>query len=284
MRSVLLIVALLASFAPAIGRAQEVENSPDEAASESAPETTTDTPEQTTDAEEPRVERSVVSATLVNGVRPNRLSFSLGAGWPAALLDIDFAASDTLMVGLRAGYCYGAAHGGLRRASGALLALGTRLRLMQRGRIELSFGSAAGVVFAADREMALVRDDVYPNDPDGTNVEVTPLTMLLDIDVTLSWRILPSLAIKLGLAIPTTFVLDMAERPYDDAWELAVPFAARVGAAYQLTEWMSVHALVDVGPVLTVEPVAITAEGLEHDVGAEFFLRASAGVTFTPWR
>lgn len=224
-----------------------------------------------------REPRSVASPWLVEGVQPHRLALSFGAGWPAVSLGVSFAASDTLTTDLTVGYLYGAPHGGVRLAEGASIALGSRLRLWRRGAFELSLAAAAGVVIATDRRMALVSEEVI-------NAEVRPLGTQLELDVTLSWRVLSALAIKLGLAIPAVFLLDMADRPDDDAWELSVPFAVRVGGAFRITDWLTAYATFDLGPVLLVEPVALGPDGLEQEVGVDFFLRASAGLAITPWR
>jgi hypothetical protein len=162
-----------------------------------------------------------------------------------------------------------------------LIELPTRFQLLHRTNLELVLDFTAGIAIGLDGWMALITDDMSDLFTAG---HLRPLATEVGVGVTVSWRIIPDLVLKLGFQIPTMVTLLMAERPYEDTWLLTVPFAVRVGAAYRLAEWFGVFLVVDVGPNLVVAPEAWSSDGYERGAGVDLYLRAAAGVTFSPWR
>lgn len=220
-----------------------------------------------------------------SGPQPGRVAISLGGGWPSGWLEVDYGANDRLGVGLQVGYLFGLPTGGIQTASAVQITLPTRLSLLRRRTLELVLDIAAGVVVSLDHRLSAITYD--PDDSDATGLipqdQLRPIGTQLSVGATISWMLNRSILLKFGLQIPATLVLDMVERPYEDTWELAVPFAARVGVAWRARPWLGLFAVVDAGPSLVVTPSAWSSEGYERDVGVDVFLKASAGITFAPW-
>jgi hypothetical protein len=220
------------------------------------------------------------------GPQPGRIAIAVGGGWPAAWLELDYGATRRLGLGLRAGYFYGNPHGGIGLASGVLVQIPTRIGLLRRERLELSLEVTAGVDVALDSRLSLATDDPSTEDEfEGLlpSDRVFPLATNLGVGLMVSLTLRPTLVLKLGFEIPARLVLVMADRPYDDAWELSVPFAFRAGVVWRAVRWLGLFAVADVGPSLVVVPSAWTSDGYDHGVEADVYLRASAGVTFAPW-
>jgi hypothetical protein len=254
-----------------------------------APAATTGTePTGTTEtaAPPPVATGAPMSSWGYGGPQPGRIAVSVGGGWPSAWLELDYGATRRLGLGLRVGYFYGNPHGGLATASGVLVQIPTRIGLLRRERLELALEVTAGVDVGLDGRLSLVTDD--PDTPDEfegllPSEGVTPLATHLGVGVVISLALRPALLLKLGFEIPARLVLVMADRPYDDAWELSVPFAFRGGVVWRAMRWLGLFAVVDVGPSMLVTPSAWTTEGYEQSVGVDVYLRAAAGVTFAPW-
>lgn len=248
---------------------------------EAAPESTSTESQQVTI--NPR--NAPLSVFGFSGPQPGRITVSLGGGWPSGWLEVDYGANERLGVGLQVGYLYAVPTGGFQMASGVQITLPTRLTLLRRPTLEFVLDIAAGIVVSLDHRLSLITFD--PEDPEATGLvpqdQLRPIGTQLSVGATVSWLLNQSIVLKFGLQIPATLVIDMTERPYDDTWELAVPFAARVGIVWRALRWLGLFAVVDVGPSLVVTPSEWSSDGYERDVGVDVFLRASAGITFAPW-
>lgn len=246
-------------------------------------------PEATPEAEaapQPAATGAPMSAWGFGGPQPGRIAVTLAGGWPSAWLELDYGATRRLGLGLRAGYFYGNPHGELGTASGVLVQIPTRIGLLRRERLELSLEVTAGVDIALDARLSLATDDPATDDEfEGLlpSDRVVPLATHLGVGVMVSLSLRPAVLLKLGFEIPARLVLVMADRPYDDTWELSVPFAFRAGVVWRAVRWLGLFAVADVGPSLVVVPSAWTSDGYDHEVGADVYLRAAAGVTFAPW-
>jgi len=219
-----------------------------------------------------------ISRWGTSGTRMGRVAPTIGGGWPAVFAEVDYGVNDVLGVGLRAGYLWASPHAGLHLASGVLIEIPARYRLYQNGAIQLTLETTAGMVIGTDSgegRISTLDEETYP--------EVPTIAPRLDAALMVHWAVTPSLVLKFGLEVPTTLVLAMTEPPVDDVLELTITLAPQVGVSWAATPWLSVFCLAGAGPALVWAPTTFTSDHWDHEVRLDVYLRATAGVVFTPW-
>jgi hypothetical protein len=204
------------------------------------------------------------------------VSLAVGAGWPDVFIEAIFGRSEHLALGLRARYFFGAPWGLFDSASALALELPLSVRLGHWGAWSMELVVAPGVAVAWDRQWAAMDDSLLSDEGQATPVETR-----LAVGLVNTWRFSPLWAAKLGLIVPARFLFVVTDNELAEPWRFDVPFALSLGIVRQLTDWLSVHVVADVGPSVTHRPTGWSDGAFEVGTEATFYFNSTAGLSFS---